>query len=124
MRFRSCSLDARIERVSIMNMNGKYQVKSEYGGMLSVREAALALGCSTETVRRYVRSGKLEAVQPAHTIFIPREALIDFTRRSSMSRSQRIDLMLDQLAELVPRFTPEQKMKLCSLMSAECCGAN
>ena len=53
-----------------------------YGGQIAYRTHQVAdqLGVSTDTVRAWVRSGRLRAKRPGRTILIPAEALEEFLR--------------------------------------------
>jgi excisionase family DNA binding protein len=60
---------------------------------LSVTEAADLLGCSTDTVRRLIAAGMLDAVQPLGKgghVFVGRRAVEAFFERASEGQPSRM----------------------------------
>jgi excisionase family DNA binding protein len=61
------------------------RARQDSAGALTIREVAGVLGCSSATVRRLIRSGRLPALrlgEPPHGRFrVSREDLADFARR-------------------------------------------
>lgn len=55
--------------------------------LLSMPEAASALGCSADTVRRLIRQGRLASVRLGRSVRIPREDLLRLITQSSTTSS-------------------------------------
>ncbi len=65
--------------------------------LLTVAEVSKMLRCSERTIRRFILSGKLTAVQTGRCYRFRRHDLAEFVRRSLTSSRARIERVADEV---------------------------
>ena len=56
--------------------------------MYRIPELAEMFGCHPETVRRYIREGKLKAVKPSRDFYVTEQQLLDFQNNNTTGNEE------------------------------------